>query len=203
MVYFKPTNFMGYKHNREDIINTGSELIRQKGYHHVGINEILKACGVPKGSFYNFFDSKEDFVAQSLVAYGERSKAYIASFMEDSSKSPLERLKAMYAQFIEANTQEGCKAGCLVANLSLEIGGTNEYLAQVSNEQFQQNLTPIIQCIEEGQKKGEITQQFSAAYLAEYLHAGISGAFSRMKVQRNRVYLDKWYAMTFAFIAAG
>lgn len=193
---------MGYKHNREDIITTGSELIRQKGYHHVGINEILKACGVPKGSFYNFFDSKEDFVAQSLVAYGERNGAFIRSFMEDNSKSPLERLKALYSCLIDANNSEGCKAGCLVANLSLEIGGTNEHLAQVTNEQFQQSLAPIIQCVEEGQEKGEITKDFSAAYLAEYLHAGISGAFSRMKVQRNRVYLDKWYEMTFAFIAA-
>ncbi len=193
---------MGYKHNREDIISIGSELIRQKGYHHVGINEILKACAVPKGSFYNFFSSKEDFMAQSLVAYGEHNRQHIEQLLSDSNKSPLERLKAMYQCFIEANSNEGCKAGCLVANLSLEVGGTNEYLAKVANEQFNSSLAPIAACLAEGQEQGEITTAFSASYLAEYLHAGISGAFSRMKVERNRVYLDKWYEMTFAFIAA-
>ncbi|MGH1335751.1 MAG: TetR/AcrR family transcriptional regulator [Aureispira sp.] len=194
---------MGYKHNREDIIATGSELIRQKGYHHVGINEILKACKVPKGSFYNFFESKEDFVAQSLISYGEQNGAFIQDFMTDESKSPLERLKTMYTCFIEAHASEGCKGGCLVANLSLEIGGTNAFLAQVSDAQFQNNISPITQCILEGQEQGEIIRDFSASYLAEYLHAGICGAFSRMKVQRNRVYLDKWYQMTFAFITVG
>ena len=120
--------------------------------------------------------------------------------MTDESKRPLERLQTMYRCFIDTNAQEGCKKGCLVANLSLEIGGTNEHLAQISDEQFQNNIAPITQCIIEGQEQGEIIRDFSALYLAEYLHAGISGAFSRMKVQRSRVYLDKWYQMTFAFI---
>lgn len=191
---------MGYKHSRADIITKGSELIRQKGYHHVGINEILKTCNIPKGSFYNFFESKEDFVAQSMVAYSEDYNRFIRSFLEDASKSPLERLQNFYTHLIDNNNKEGCKAGCLLTNLSLEIGGINEYLAQIADEQFQKNLAPLIQCIAEGQEEGAITRQFSAAYLAEYLQAGISGAFSRMKVQRNRVYLDKWYQMTFSFI---
>jgi TetR/AcrR family transcriptional repressor of nem operon len=193
---------MGYKHNKEDIITVGSELIRKKGYHHVGISEILKACAVPKGSFYNFFESKEDFVAQSLATYGERSLVFIEQALGDTNKSPLQRLKDFYSCLIESNFQEGCKAGCLVANLSSEIGGTNEDLAKIANEQFQQSLVPIAACVAEGQVQGEITLTFSAAYLAEYLHAGIVGAFARMKVERNRVYLDKWYTMTFAFIAA-
>ncbi|MEM7513995.1 MAG: TetR/AcrR family transcriptional regulator, partial [Bacteroidota bacterium] len=64
---------MGYKHQAEDIINTGMELIRTKGYHNVGINEILKASNIPKGSFYNFFDSKEDFAKKALNSYGSSS----------------------------------------------------------------------------------------------------------------------------------
>ena len=62
-------------------------------------------------------------------------------------------------------------------------------------------LVEISSCIQEGQDKGEIIQKFSALYIAEYIHAGIGGAFSRMKAQNNRTYLDKWYAMTFEFIA--
>ena len=64
---------MGYKHQAEDIINTGMELIRTKGYHNVGINEILKASNIPKGSFYNFFESKEDFARQVVAYYGKNN----------------------------------------------------------------------------------------------------------------------------------
>ena len=58
---------MGYKHNIEDIIDKGSELFRKKGYNNVGINEILKECDIPKGSFYNFFETKEEFAEKVLI----------------------------------------------------------------------------------------------------------------------------------------
>ena len=46
---------MGYKHDKEDILAVGYDVLRKNGYHNVGINQILKEAGVPKGSFYNFF----------------------------------------------------------------------------------------------------------------------------------------------------
>lgn len=192
---------MGYKHNKEDIIAIGSELIRKRGYHNVGINEILKACGIPKGSFYNFFESKEDFVEQSLQEYGKNSVTMIRSFLGDMDKSPIERLRLLYAYFLNMNEKDGCDAGCLINNMSTELGGLNHTIADVADAQFQQALVEIAACIKEGQDDGEITTEFSAHYLAEYIQAGLHGAFSRMKATRNRVYLDKWYAMTFQFIS--
>lgn len=191
---------MGYKHCRETILDQGAELIRQKGYHHVGINEILKVCGVPKGSFYNFFSSKEDFVEQSLRNYGVRSAKMMEQFFLDEQRSPLERLKQFYRAIIDSYNEEGCTRGCLIANLSSEIGGTNTQLAKVADEVFQHNVSLVTACVLKAQEQEEITTQFSAPYLAEYLQAGLAGAFSRMKVQRNRQFLDQWYTMTFAFL---
>jgi len=193
---------MGYKYQKEDIIALGSELIRKNGYHNVGINEILKICAIPKGSFYNFFSSKEDFIGQSIQLYGSKNLELICSFLNAAEASPTQRLRNFYEHVLNINDKEGCNAGCLINNLSIELAGINAPIAKVIDEQFQETIVEISRCVQAGQDLGEITQKFSALYIAEYIHAGIGGAFSRMKVQNNRAYLDKWYAMTFEFIAA-
>ena len=192
---------MGYKHNIEDIIEKGTELFRKKGYNNVGINEILKACDIPKGSFYNFFETKEAFAEQVIEKYGKNSLSMISNALSDQRISPLKRLKGLYAMLIDVNEQDGFNGGCLVNNLSSEVGGFNDQISMATNRSFNTWVQEISKCVQEGQSKGEIIDSMSALDIAEYLHAGISGAFSRMKVNKDRTYLDKWYRMTFSFIS--
>lgn len=192
---------MGYKHNVEDIISKGTELFRKKGYHNVGINEILKACDLPKGSFYNFFDTKEKFAEKVLESYGTSSLNMIVKSLGDKSISPLVRLKQFYSMLIDINEKDGMDAGCLVNNLSIEVGGFNPGISKVAGDNFNIWIEEIARCVEEGQDKGEIIDTIPAEDIAEYMHAGLFGAFSRMKVNRNRVYLDKWFKMTFDFVS--
>ena len=193
---------MGYKHNIEDIIEKGTELFRKKGYNNVGINEILKACDIPKGSFYNFFETKDDFAVKVIDNYGENSLKMISRALSDHTISPLKRLKDFYQMLIEINEQDGFDSGCLVTNLSMEVGGFNGTLSDATNRSFRKWVNEIAKCVKEGQEKGEIIDQMPAEDLAEYIHTGLSGAFSRMKVNKDRTYLDKWYSMTFDFISA-
>lgn len=192
---------MGYKHNKAAIIERGAELFRKKGYHQVGINEILRVCAIPKGSFYNFFDSKADFARQALMAYGSGQMDMIRQVLRREDLSPLNRLKSFYRLIIEANERDGLDAGCLVNNMGLELGGQDSQLAATANRQFEAWITEIARCIQAGQRSGEIVDDLPARSLAEYLHAGIYGAFSRMKVTRSRTYLDQWHELTFRFIA--
>lgn len=192
---------MGYKHNKEDIISTGTELFRKKGYHNVGINEILKACDIPKGSFYNFFDTKEQFAEHVVEAYGLESLKMITKALSDKLVSPLERLKRFYAMIIDINEKDGLDSGCLLNNLSIEVGGINQGISRATDKNFKIWIKTIAQCVKQGQDNEEIIDNMSAEDIAEYMHAGIYGAFSRMKVNRNRIYLDKWYKMTFSFIS--
>ena len=62
---------MGYKYNRKDILKKGIDLMSQSGYHSIGVMEILKSMSIPKGSFYNFFDSKEAFIIEAIELYGD------------------------------------------------------------------------------------------------------------------------------------
>ena len=191
---------MGYKHNIEDIISNGTELFRKKGYNNVGINEILKECDIPKGSFYNFFKTKEDFAEKVIDTYGANSMKMISDALADKSISPMKRLKQFYSMLIEINEKDGFDSGCLLNNFSVEVGGFNTVISDATDRSFKMWVSEIAKCVQEGQEQGEIIDAVPAADLAEYLHAGLSGAFSRMKVNRDRIYLDKWYNMTFNFI---
>lgn len=194
---------MGYKHSKEDIIAKGSELIRTNGYHHIGVNDILRACNIPKGSFYNFFSSKEQFALEVLQYYGESSKSMIKQYLSaDSDLSPLKRIVSFYTMLIDANTTDAFAGGCLLNNLSQEMGRMSDAIATVANKNFVNWLIVIAHCIEEGQQKGEIRTDFESLELAEYLHAGFFGTFPRMKVTRSNTYMKKWLAMTTTFLKA-
>ncbi len=192
---------MGYKYNKEDILKVGYHVLRKNGYHGVGINDILKEAGIPKGSFYNFFDSKEDFAKQVIAHYGEGNNQWIETFFKEATGTPLENLKSFYKLLIKYNEEDDFSSGCLVNVLSNEIGRTNDELASVSNACFLDWIHIISREVHKGQESGEIRNDFSALEIAEYLHSGTYGAFSRMKVTRNRVYLDVWYDITFTFLA--
>lgn len=191
---------MGYKHNIEDILDIGYEVLRKNGYHNIGVNHILKAAGIPKGSFYNFFESKEDFAIQVMERYGKNNTRWMQGFFKESQLSPLESLKSFYKFMIDVNEDDGYLSGCIINNMSIEVGRINDVMASHANTQFLGWLTILADVIAKGQKAKEITNKFNALEIAEYLHAGFYGTFSRMKVTRNRGYMDVWYKMSFEFL---
>ena len=193
---------MGYKHNKQDILNVGYDVFRRNGYHNVGINQILKEAGIPKGSFYNFFESKEDFAYQVLELYGETHSNRMQNFFDKSQLSPIETLKSFYAMMIDMNEKDEYAGGCLVNNMSIEIGRNNDKIASKANQCFIGWLDLIGSVVSKGQALGEISMAFSALEISEYIHAGFFGVLSRTKVTRNRVYMDVWFNMTFNFIKA-
>ena len=200
LVYICPE--MGYKYNKEAILNIGFDVFRRNGYHNVGINQILKESGIPKGSFYNFFESKEDFAQQVIQNYGKGNCKWIKAQLEAFEGSALGALKSFYTTLIAMNEEDKYAGGCLVNNMSMEVGRINDTLGAEANEQIVSWLQVFAAVITKGQEEGQITDEFTALELAEYLHAGFYGALSRSKVTRNRVYMDSWYRMTFEFIQA-
>ena len=193
---------MGYKHSIEEILDIGYDVLRKNGYHNVGVNQILKEAGIPKGSFYNFFESKEDFANRVVQRYGETNAKWMQGFFDESELSPLESLKSFYKFMFDVNERDEFLSGCIVNNMSIEVGRINDVMAAKANEQFNSWLTILSEIIQKGQEIQEITTKFSAMEIAEYLHAGFYGTFSRMKVTRNRTYMDIWLEITFDFIKA-
>ena len=176
---------MNLKHDKSAIIAQGQELFRERGYYATGVNEILKSCQISKGVFYNYFSTKEDYLLQSVAYYSGQMDAFVESFTTDQEKRPIERLRALYSALMEIAEAEDCQKGCLVYNLSFEVAGSNMAVAEVLDKHFERWVTLVADCIEEGQRSGEITASQSAHHLANVLHTSINGAFGRVKAQRS------------------
>ncbi len=176
---------MRRKHNIDDILDSGIDLFRRQGFNNTGVEDILRAGGIPKGSFYNFFKSKEDFGLQVMQRYADIYDAYVAGKLRDKSRTPLNRLKHFYESLINGNESEGCRYGCLINNLTQEIAGNNDAVALALRQHFERIVAIIAECIAEGQKQGEISRAYPAPELADYLHTSFYGALVRMKGLRS------------------
>lgn len=191
---------MRKKHNVQDIIRIGEAIIRKNGYHHTGINDILKASGIPKGSFYNYFNSKEIFGQRLLEHEGSQLAEQMQATLEDHSKRPLDRIKGFYDALIAQYESEECRNGCLVGNLATELGGQIDTLAATANAQFEQWIILLSDCIREGQREGEVTDDYTAEEIANFIHSNFFGAITRGKMVRSTQPLRLTLKMTFDLI---
>ncbi len=193
---------MNRKYDIEEILEAGMNVVREKGYHHTGINDILKASGIPKGSFYNFFRSKEEFGLRLLEYYSETMLSHMHRYLDNHSRSPLQRLENFYRFVIGVNADEDCRQGCLLNNMSSEVGGNSEPIARQAHQQFSRWMETLSACILEGQEEGEIRKDYPAQELAEFMHTSFFGALTRSKMMRDIGPLNLTFQMAFDFVRA-
>lgn len=191
---------MHKKYDVSDILEKGHELIRVQGYNNTGIEDILKACGIPKGSFYNFFKSKEDFGVKAVDYYGQQQYDFAKQVLTRTKASPIHRLKQYYETLVSTNVAEECKNGCLMGNVAQEMGGLSQSLSEATDRNLKRTVKLIEACIQESQSLGEIRTDYSAADLADYLHNCFYGALLRAKSKHDDQPFSLFLEMAFNFI---
>src|ERR1700739_593927 len=112
--------------HREKILATGLQVVHQRGFAGASVRDIVRAAGVPQGSFTNHFASKEAFGLEILALYFAGSRHMIAQTLTNDAKRPLLRLR----EYIDANRQhvqhEQMRNGCLFGNFSIEVTDQSE-----------------------------------------------------------------------------
>ena len=105
------------------------ELLWSKGYNATSVNDIVLAAGVPKGSFYFYFDSKEDFAVKAIDKYFSEVVTPAFNILDDRNTPPKERLLAFYEYRVKVLKEEmDCKMGCLASNLGNEMAEHSEVI---------------------------------------------------------------------------
>ena len=193
---------MRQKYNKTDILDKGVQLFREKGYHNTGVDDILKSCGIPSGSFYNFFKNKEGFAVQALELYNERYLKYLDSVLGNSKLTPLKRLRRMFTENIKEHVKADCSLGCLLNSLTSEVAALNLAIGETAGQHYQNNAKKIAATIKEGQELGEIREDFSPSELAFYLIDGFSGATVRMQAGKTDKPLKLFLKTSFEFLKA-
>lgn len=110
---------------RERLLDAGVAVLREQGYHGTGLKSVLDRVRVPKGSFYNYFESKEHFGAEVIRRYGALQLARLdAAAATGAADEPLAALRRHYRGIITELAREDARGGCLVCNLAAELGGS-------------------------------------------------------------------------------
>jgi TetR/AcrR family transcriptional regulator, transcriptional repressor for nem operon len=130
---------------------------------------IVESVNVPKGSFYNHFDSKEAFGAEVMDAYFDRNEGGLRAAFDNADVAPLARLEAYFDNRIEAFRAAGFAKGCLLGNFSAEVADHSALIRERLAGHFAAWSRFFEVCIAEAQRQGVVSGQLPAALLGRYV----------------------------------
>ena len=171
-------------HTKQKILKTGAEIIHRKGYNATGLQEILSAANIPKGSFYNHFKSKEDFGLQVIDYFTDFFAQFTKDIIEDTARSPLGRLEMLLDLFMEFFDSTGYTCGCPVGNLAQEMGDISPAFQKKLSNAIETMVAYYTRMLSEAQAAGDISRDIDAKEAADFIVASWHGALIRMKVSR-------------------
>jgi len=185
---------------RDHLISTGLHLLHAQGFHASGVQDIIQAADVPKGTFYTHFESKEQFGAEVLGRYWEQRAARTTALLSDETKPPLVRLKAWFDGKISDREASKSYAGCLIGNFSAELARDSRLVRDRLAGIFAAWTTLLATTIREGVDNGEITTALPPETIAAFLVDAFEGAVLRSKVDRDTTALKRLREVVFSTI---
>ncbi|GGP75754.1 TetR/AcrR family transcriptional regulator [Saccharothrix coeruleofusca] len=181
---------------RRTILDTARRIMAHKGYSAVGINEVLAAAGVPKGSFYHYFTSKDAFGEAMLRSYFADYVADMDAVLARSGQSAAERLMAYWQQWRETQSAEGCQGRCLVVKLGAEVSDLSEAMRLTLKEGTSTIVDRIERTITDGLADRSLSVDDDPRAVAQALYDMWLGASVMCKIHRSLAPLDTATAVT-------
>jgi len=182
---------------RDKILEVGAQAISEKSFNSCGLAEILQRAGVPKGSFYHYFPSKEDFGIAVIEKESADFMEFLRPLLADRKKSPLKRLRAVFETASKECALNGASRQCLIPKLALETAQLSEPVHAAVKCAYEQWTALLARVIREAQAAGEINKKQDPAHLADVLVMLWEGATIRMQIDRSLRPLDDF--LTFVF----
>lgn len=176
---------MAQTNTREEIIRKGAELIHAQGFNATGLQQILQAAAIPKGSFYFYFKSKDDFGLEVINYFSTIISAIFTRYLRDEKFPPLKRLEKLFEYFESAFQKSGYTLGCPIGNLSLELADTNEKLRVHLEAVIEKLIAQLEACLKEARHDKSLPSGLNTADTAHFIFHGFQGAVLNMKVVKS------------------
>lgn len=186
---------MTYTDTRQHLLEVGHQIMAAKGFSGVGLNEILRTAGVPKGSFYHYFASKELYGQAVLEAYFSGYLEAQKLRFNDSRTPAAERLLGYWQQWLLCNSSASDDQKCLVVKLSAEVADLSEAMRLTLRDGTDKVIAQLADCIRAGQVDGSLTVTDATA-TAVMLYQLWLGASLLAKLHRNSVPMEQAMQMT-------
>lgn len=181
---------------RSRLLAAGLDLVHARGFAASGVKDITDAAGVPKGSFYAYFPSKEAFAAAILEHHWSDIETRLIPILEEGGLAQ-ERITRFFHALADEHEAGDFLLGCLIGNLSLELGGSSEPVRAELVRVLGGWNEALTACVRSGQgDTGDVRADLDAAELASLLVEAWEGAALRGKVTRSRLPYDRFEAVT-------
>lgn len=183
---------------RRHILQTAQPIISGKGYSAVGLNEILQASGVPKGSFYHYFHSKDAFGQALLEHYFQRYLAELEALLQPSPLPAGQRLMQYWMRWLALEASCDPTGKCLAVKLAAEVSDLSEAMRNVLQHGTGQIVASLADCIREGQEDGSLPplRLGDPEMTATTLYQLWLGASLRAKITRDSAPAEQALAAT-------
>lgn len=187
---------------KEQLLELGMDVMKARGFNGTSVKDIVDAAGVPKGSFYTYFDSKETFAVEALEKAAQEGLQLMRNKLNHTGEAPLVRLRQFFESKVDEATEAGFTIGCFLGNICQEMADSSDVI-RLKVRQTLRNHTQLIQdVLEEAQQQGDIAPNCDTREMAEFIFNAWEGALMRMKAAKCREPLDAFLAMLPRVVAA-
>lgn len=178
------------------LLEAGRDVVQAQGFNGCGVQELADAAGVPKGSFYNYFESKETFAAEILDQYWQSIKDRHGPLLRDRRVAPLVRVRRFFHGLTQDHREKSYMWGCLIGNLSLELSASSEGVRRKLIELLRSWQGMLADCLAEAREREELGDDIDPGELAAILIEGYEGAVMHSRVERNNKAFERFEKVT-------
>lgn len=177
---------------RARLLKAGQDLIHTNGFNGCGIQDITAKAGIPKGSFYNYFDSKEALITAILDEYWQVIDDHHVPILLNVRMKPLTRIRKFFEGLAHDHQERGFSKGCLIGNIALELCDSSKAVrAKIAGLVETWELI-MADCLREAQEDGELSLSSDPRELAALLIESYEGAVMRGKIENSGKPCDRF-----------
>jgi len=174
---------------KQRLLEAGLGMLLQHGYNDLGIQALLDSTGVPKGSFYHHFASKEGFALQVIDRYMKEVHTGLDASLTDDGLPPLERVRKFFELTRLKYESEGYM-GCMLGGLGQELSGVSDVFRKKIEWCFAEIASRIAACLEEARARGDLPADCDPRSMADLIVDCWEGAALRCRLRRNPAPLE-------------
>lgn len=186
----------GKTSSRQSILDAGRRTVGSAGWAAVGLNEILRTAGAPKGSFYHYFTSKDAFGEAMLRDYFADYVADMDRVFAQQDRSWAERLMDFWHQWRRTQSLDDCQGKCLAVKLGAEVADLSEPMRLALKDGTTEIIGRIERVIRAGTAEGSLSTDLPTQAVAQTLYELWLGASVMAKIQRDISPVDDALALT-------
>ncbi len=181
---------------REHLLATGEAIIQGKGFAAVGLAEILSYAGVPKGSFYHYFPSKEGYGVEMLRRYFLNYDEKLVLLLRPEAGHARDCLLAYFQGWVDHHQCSEHSHTCLAVKLAAEVSDLSEPMREMLAEGMGRVIHRLADAIRRGQQEGSLCTHLEPDELAASLYSLWVGSALLYKVLRSQQPMLNAYKLT-------